>query len=99
MFPAMLPPLLLTLRVLRSSAEVLGSLGLAANTIPSKHVTNITASLMIERSKKMKGSEWIQRQCQWRRNARGKKGKKKSNSRRRREREKKEEKKKQKKKK
>lgn len=52
MFPVMLPPLLLTLRVLRSSAEVLGSLGLPANTIPSKHVTNITASLMIEQSKK-----------------------------------------------
>lgn len=54
-FPVMLPPLLLTLRVLRSSAEDLGSLGLPANTIPNKHVTSTTASLMIEQSQRMKG--------------------------------------------
>lgn len=48
MFPATLPPLLLTLRVLRSSAEVLGSLGLPANTAPNRQVVIIIASLIIE---------------------------------------------------
>lgn len=54
-FPVTLPPLLPTLRMLRSSAEVLGSLGLPANTKPNRHAVMITASFIIEKSVEKKG--------------------------------------------